>query len=96
MRGLTGEPWWCATNDAMAGGEQEQEKGGDEEPMKTRGEEAWRKWWEAGEKAAGRVEAMSSVWWVIEWLPKVRARNKCTVDFPPSPHPFQSSPAPPV
>jgi hypothetical protein len=35
------------------------------------------------------VEAMSSVvWWVIEWLPKVRARNKCTVDFPPSPLPF--------
>lgn len=43
---------------------------------------------EVGEKAAAaaRVEAMSAAWWwVIEWLPKVRARNKCTVDFPPSP-----------
>ena len=37
-RSLTSEPLWCATNDAMAGGEQEQEEGGGvEEVVGSRG-----------------------------------------------------------
>ena len=77
-REITSEPWWCATNDAMAGATAAAAEGGLEEGddgvrLKRKGGEAWREW--EAEKAAG-AEEMSVVWWVIEWLPKsVRATN---------------------
>jgi hypothetical protein len=69
---------------AAAAEVEQEDEDWDERVVKRRGGEAGREWWEAGEKQGAGAEEMSA-WWGIEWLPKVRARNKCTVVFPPSP-----------